>query len=100
MSTPKYNISDVERDGVLYKFVTRGRAKKFSQEEIKEFFSINAENENNYIVPIHLKRIFAMDLRRGTKFCAQKYGCTEKEVLKNAELLLPGRNLDIYIGDG
>lgn len=102
MSKMKYNVRVVDRNNREYVFVTRGRSKPFSDEEVEQYFGDDVEEvdetDTGFRVEGHLRRIFAQDLQFGLKHCSQKYGISEGEVLREANRLFPQQNLDRIIG--
>lgn len=104
---PKYNITTVTIKGETHHFVTRGRSKPFSVEEIEEYKGvklerladpIQREQPKQFRVEGHLRRIFAQDLKLGLAFCAQKYGASQDAVLEEAKRLFPTQNIDRIVG--
>ena len=98
MPKTKYNIETIERDGSFHHFVTRGKSKPFTSEEILGFFEGDTSSEDVFKVEGGLRRIFAQDLKLGLKHCSAKYGAPEDAVFKEAERLFPGQNLERIIG--
>ena len=86
----KYNMTKIDKGAIRFVFVTRGRSKPFSQNEIDDFFNSNVE-------PISIKKntfrlsdnrnhrvMFMNDLKRGLDFCSEKYGVTQEEIVAEA----------------
>lgn len=80
-------------DGTQVHFVTRGKAKSPTADEIVEYF-----NENNiYLVDIEKEkaweppneRVFLTDLRSGLVFCSSKYGVTESTIENYVRTMAP-----------
>jgi hypothetical protein len=104
MSKTKYNVKTVTIKGETHHFVTRGRSKPFSAEEIESFMDVQLEEleptpaKPKFKIEGHLRRIFAQDLRSGLEFCSQKYGASPDKIYEEAKRLFPQQNLDRIIG--
>lgn len=106
---PKYEAVSKSVDGHTYVFVTRGRSKPFSDEEMEDFFAdslgvkVQELQEEEAELPTfkvnnHLRRIFSQDLTYGIKHCEIKYGASEAQIRAEARRLFPTQNLDVIIG--
>lgn len=97
----KYEYITVAKDGAIFVFVTRGRSKPFSIEEMEDFI------DNKYERPTHMPdetnetfeptnlNIFLQDLKLGFPFCSRKYGVSEAVIRTTAAKVLPHMNLDV-----
>lgn len=96
----KYNIVNFTKDNKEYRFVTRGRSKPFTPDEISQFLESETEapTSEEFTVSGTLRRIFAQDLRSGLNFCSMKYGVPEASIMKEATRLFPSQNIDRIIG--
>ena len=88
------NVKEILRDNKTYVFVTRGRAKEISDEEIEEFFGESSEGSSQFI-PNERGRVtlFLKDLRMGLEFCSSKYGVTVENVISEAHRIAPHLNV-------
>ena len=98
MPKNKYNVTSMNRNGETFHFVTRGRSKPFTDEEVNEFFGDVPQEDKPFKVDGELRRIFAQDLRFGLSFCSNKYGASESAILIEAKRLFPHQNLDKIVG--
>ncbi len=79
-------------------FVTRGRSKPFTEEEIADFvaehtlWDISKEKEGTFEIPN--VKMFSVDLRAGLAFCAAKYGTTTDAVKEKAAEIFPHLSLE------
>lgn len=92
-----YNLEHVERFGKTFVFVTRGKSKRFSSEEVEAFFErygmpMLTEEDTSFEIPN--VKMFSVDLRSGLKFCANKYGTTIDAVKEKATEIFPHLSLE------
>jgi hypothetical protein len=102
----KYNILEKTINKTKFVFVTRGKAKPFTEDEVQEFLD---ETEGfdygiapvldekpqvkDFVVPDSLKTMFLKDLRqKSMKFCVGKYGATKEQICSEAQRLAPYMN--------
>ena len=89
------------RSGTEVRFITRGRAKAMSQEEIQEYCIDNgltmAFTDKEDWAPSNNK-IFLIDLKFGLEFCSNKYGVSEDTILSYVRNVAPHMNTSVYIG--
>lgn len=84
------NVREIDKNGKKYVFVTRGRSKAFSDEEIEEFFGASGDKTTHFIPDDRgRRRLFLKDLVNGATFCSRKYGVTTEEVIVEAKRLAP-----------
>ena len=99
----KYEYITVKKDDIVFVFVTRGRSKSFSIEEMEDFIENRYERTTDMsetgkaFEPTNMN-IFMQDLKLGLNFCVSKYGVSKEDILATAKALLPHANLDVIIG--
>ncbi len=102
----KFNATRlITLDGTQIHFVTRGRSKLPTQDEIEEYCkeqklllkSDFEDTEKDWEPPN--KRVFLGDLRSGLVFCSNKYGVTEDTIERYVREMAPHINMGIYKGD-
>jgi len=87
-----YNIKKIDKGAVRFVFVTRGRAKPFSDSEIEDFFSDKAEIISTpFRIPDNRARkiMFLKDLKMGVAFCMNKYNATQEQIISEANRVAP-----------
>jgi len=96
----KFNTQERTIDGVKFVFVTRRRANKFSELEIQEYL-VEATGKSPEVPEVapevfgikdEQRSMFMKDLRFGLKFCCDKYGVTEDEIVDEAKRIAPHMN--------
>lgn len=101
----KFNAVVIKaHDGTEIHFVTRGKAKSPTMDEIADYcaenniiivdFGEKKELIKNWAPPN--SKVFLIDLRYGMEFCAQKYGVTEGTLQHYVKNKIPHINLDVY----
>jgi hypothetical protein len=89
----KYNTVKKDVGAIRFVFVTRGKAKPFSDEEIKAFFDdVTSPIEKRWAgIPDTKARkvMFMKDLKMGMDFCVGKYAATKEEILAEAQRIAP-----------
>ncbi len=91
------NNKIVVRDDKTYVFVTRGRSKPFSDNEIADYFGEEpVAKENEWRIPDTRERLkmFMNDLKKGVKFTAEKYVRPETDIVREARRLVPHFRLE------
>ena len=91
-----YNTKIVDQGALRFVFVTRGRSKPFTDDEVGDFFdmSVSAVPEPEvepWKVPDTRQRSiqFLNDLKRGVAFCVKKYGKTQEQIIAEANRIAP-----------
>lgn len=91
------NSVEVTHDNKTYVFVTRGRSKKFSSNEIAEYFQ-----EGTIVKPLDVWHIpdnrqrcvmFMRDLQVGLQFCSEKYNVSQDDIIREAKRIAPHMNM-------
>lgn len=91
------------KDGTEVRFVTRGRAKAISKEEMQEYCVANGlavsftDEEEADWAPAN-KKVFLIDLKFGLEFCSSKYGVSHDTILNHVRAIAPHLNTNVYIG--
>ena len=101
----KYNTLTKTIGEKTFIFVTRGRAKPFTDDEVTDFLNQRIDNFVNYPVDIDEKEIkpfivrdelrlmFLKDMRQyGVKHCINKYGGTSEQIIAEAARVAPYMN--------
>lgn len=82
----------VDKGAIRFVFVTRGKSKPFSKEEIDDFFELKSDREKRWAgIPDTKPRkiMFLKDLKMGVDFCVGKYGATKEEIVAEAQRIAP-----------
>lgn len=88
----KYNVQKKLVDDVNFVFVTKGKAKPFTEEEMDMFIeevTSSVEKPKDFRIDESLHNIFMRDLRYGIGFCCNKYGATSDEIIAEAKRIAP-----------
>jgi len=97
-----YQVKSVDVGSHTYHFVTRGRSKPFTDDEVNQFLDemlgLEAEEDSTFTVSGPLRRIFAQDLKLGLEHCSLKYGASQTAIMKEAKRLFPQQNLERIVG--
>lgn len=95
-----YTVRTVTEGTNTYHFISRGRSKEFTDEEVSAYMhDLHPKAEKKeFRVEGTLRKIFAQDLRFGLKHCCQKYGATKEQLLEEAKRLFPQMNIDRIVG--
>lgn len=98
------NTKEVIHNGKIYVFVTRGRSKPFSNEEIELYLGTKLEQLDTSLpkkeawegIPDvkQRKAMFVSDLRLGIDFCIKKYGASREEIIAEAQRIAPFVRVD------
>lgn len=91
-----YNLKNIERFGKTFVFVTRGKSKRFGDEEVEKFFETYGMPMLTEATSFNIPNVkmFSVDLRSGLMFCANKYGTTIDAVKEKAGEIFPHLSLE------
>lgn len=102
----KFNTTEKTIDGTRFIFVTRGRSKAFTDEEVSFFLNDMLSNgewpsdsetivEDKFVLRGELVPMFLKDMRQfGADFCAKKHGATVKQIIAEAQRIAPYLKVD------
>lgn len=92
-----YNSFDIKTDDGTFIFVTRGNAKPFNMEEANEFLEsrgISLNKNKEFRISDNQRLIFVKDIHQmGLKFCINKYGASEEQIVSEAKRIAPHINI-------